>query len=93
MNITDFLTWDFVATFAGATVVTVAITQFTKGFVTKYIPTQLWSYIVSLLVITVGSFFTGTLTLSSGVLGIINALFITLAANGGYDTVTKMVSK
>lgn len=93
MNITDFLTWDFVATFAGATVVTVAITQFTKGFVAKYIPAQAWSYLVALSVILLASYFTGTLTVSYGVLSAINAIFITLASNGGYDTVSKMVKK
>lgn len=90
MEFTDFFTWQFLATFAGATAATALITQFVKGMFPATIPTRLVTYVVALVVIILATFFTGQLTVSSGILSILNAVLITLAANGGYDAITKM---
>lgn len=90
MEFTDFFTWQFLATFAGATAATALITQFVKGMIPATIPTRLVTYMVALAVIILATFFTGQLTISSGILSILNAVLITLAANGGYDAITKL---
>lgn len=69
----------------------VAITQITKGL--KYIekmPTQLWSYVISMVVLYPAHYFTGLLTAESAVLILFNSVLITLAANGGFETLNKM---
>lgn len=90
MEFTDFFTWQFLATFAGATAATALITQFVKGMFPTTVPTRLVTYVVALAVIILATFFTGQLTVSSGILSILNAVLITLAANGGYDAISKM---
>lgn len=94
-EITEYTTWEFLATFAGAVIATATITQFTKGIADKHIkiPTQFWSYMIAVIVMIAALFFTNSLTLSSGVLCVVNAIFVTLAANGGYDTLKRMKSK
>lgn len=90
MEFTDFFTWQFLATFAGATAATALITQFVKGMIPATVPTRLVTYVVALAVIILATFFTGQLTVSSGILSVLNAVLITLAANGGYDAISKM---
>lgn len=70
------------------------VTQLTKNirFVSK-IPTQLWSYIISLVVMYAASFFLGQLTASNAVLIIFNAVLVSLGANGGYDGLTRVFEK
>ena len=48
----EFVTWEMLATYAGALAMVLIVTQFTKNlsFIAK-IPTQVWSYIVALLVL------------------------------------------
>ena len=47
----EFVTWELLGTYAGAMAMVGVITQMTKNikFVSK-IPTQLWSYILALVV-------------------------------------------
>lgn len=90
----EMFTWEYLASAAGATAAVTIITQFIKGipFVQK-IPTQLVSYIVSLIVMFAASFFTGALTASSAALVPLNAIVIMLAANGTYDTISSKSTK
>jgi hypothetical protein len=84
----DFFTWEMLATYAGATLATTLVTQIFKGvgFIDK-IPTRFFSYAVALIVLLAGLFFTGGLTVNSAVLCLINAVVVSLAANGAYDLV------
>lgn len=95
MNLNDFLTWDVIATYAGATVVTALIVQFTKGLVDRlvHIPTQVYSYLVALLVLYAGFFFTGQLTASSAVLILFNGILVAVASNGAYEGVGRLKGK
>lgn len=87
----EFVTWTNLATYGGALAMVLVLTQLTKGLpgVSK-IPTQLWSYILSLAVLLAATYFTGALTASTASLTVFNAAVISLAANGGYEAVTRV---
>jgi len=86
----EFFTWAVLLTYAGATLATSLITQLIKGlgFIDR-MPTRIFSYIVSLVVLLAATFFTGGLTLEAGALCVINAVVVSLAANGAYDAVAR----
>ena len=86
----EFFTWTTLATYAGATLATSLITQLIKGlgFIDK-IPTRITSYAIALVVLLAATFFTGGLTLEAGALCVINAVVVSLAANGKYDAVAR----
>ena len=86
----EFFTWAVLLTYAGATLATSLITQLIKGlgFIDK-IPTRITSYAIALVVLLAATFFTGDLTLEAGALCVINAVVVSLAANGAYDAVAR----
>lgn len=86
----EFFTWTTLATYAGATLATSLITQLIKGlgFIDK-IPTRITSYAIALVVLVAATFFSGGLTLEAGALCVINAVVVSLAANGAYDAVAR----
>ena len=86
----EFFTWTTLATYAGATAAVGLITQLFKGlgFIDK-IPTRITSYAIALVVLIAATFFTGGLTLEAGALCVINAVVVSLAANGAYDAVVR----
>jgi hypothetical protein len=86
----DFFTWTMLATYAGATLGTTLLTQLLKSIP---IPTRLLAYIVALVLLLVANFFTGGLTVESGVLCLINAGVVTLASNGAFDAVSTLKNK
>lgn len=90
----EFFTWAVLLTYAGATLATSLITQLIKGlgFIDK-IPTRITSYAIALVVLLAATFFTGGLTLESGVLCVVNAVVVSLASNGAFDAVTAKKSK
>lgn len=88
----EFLTWEFLGTFAGAATATGFLTQFVKKFIPQVAP-QLISYVIALFLLLAAAFFTGTLTVSSAVLTVMNAVAVSLAANGGYDAVKNVTNK
>ena len=79
------------ATYAGALAVVLIVTQFTKNlsFIAK-IPTQVWSYIVALLVLYPANYFIGALTIETAVLILFNGIIVALAANGSFEAPCKM---
>ena len=82
----EFFSWATLATSAGATAVTALITQVFKDVrVIDKIPTRVFSYVVALCVLLAGTFFSDVLNLESGALCVINAVVVSLAANGAYD--------
>ena len=85
----EFFTWTMLATYAGATLATTLITQLIKGigFIDR-IPTRLTAYAVALVVLVVATIFAGEVTVSSIALCVVNAVVVSLAANGGYDAVS-----
>lgn len=87
----NFVSWSTLATYAGCLAMVTIVTQFTKelGFIKK-IPTQLWSYVISLVVLYVAYFFIGELSLSNSFLIPFNGMIVALASNGGFETLTKL---
>lgn len=86
----QFVNWNMLATYAGALAMVMIITQFTKGLkLIEKMPTQIWSYVVALVILYPAYFFTGQLTLETAILILFNAVIVALAANGGYDALNK----
>ena len=83
-----FFDWGVLATYAGATAATIAVTQVFKGvgFIDR-IPTRLFAYIVALIILIAATAFTDGITPESAALCIVNALMVSLASNGAYDAV------
>lgn len=84
----EFFTWQMLGTYAGAVLATTLITQLFKGvgFIDR-IPTRLFSYAVALIALLAAAFFGNALTLADGALCLLNAVIVSLAANGGYEAV------
>lgn len=93
----EFFDWTILGTYAGATTAVAILTELTKNIpFIKRIPTQLWSYVLALLVMTAATLFTngiveGSVDWSRLVLVFINAAMVALAANGGYEAVKRFV--
>ncbi len=88
-----FFTWEYLATFAGCVLATGILTEFTKKVCYK-VPVQLISYFFALVILVVSQLATGTLTnWSTVVLDVLNAVVVSLAANGGYDALDTMFGK
>lgn len=87
----EFVSWELLGTYAGAMAMVGVITQLTKDikFIAK-IPTQLWSYVLALVVMYAANLFMGSLTWSNAVLNLFNAALVSLGANGGYEGLTRV---
>ncbi len=90
----EFVSWELLGTYAGAMAMVGVITQLTKNikFISA-IPTQIWSYVLALIVMYTANFFLGQLTLSNAILILFNAGLVSLGANGGYEGITKLFNK
>lgn len=87
----EFFDWTMLGTFAGAVFAVSLFTQFSKDIpLIKKIPTQLWSYIVSVIVLAASKWFTTGMDLSSIGLIMINSVLVSLASNGGYEAINKI---
>lgn len=92
MQVNDFLTLDYIATFVGTVVVTMLLVQFLKDLpLIKKIPTKYFTFIVALVNILICTATFGTFTLQSVYLVFINAVVITFTCTGGYDFTYKKV--
>lgn len=82
-----FFTWEYLLTFAGCVLATGLLTQGIKAALPK-VHAQLISYIIALAILVVGQIATGEMTGWEAVaLDLINAMVVSLSANGGYDAV------
>ena len=96
----EFFDWSILGTLAGAVAAVAVITEITKGLPgvklrllgVKRIPTQIWSYVLALIVLICAQAFTAGLTASSAVLALVNAAMVSLAANGGYEAISRLES-
>ncbi len=90
----NFLTWEFLASFAGCVAATSVITQFLKNLsFLKNIATQWVSYFVAFILLLGATYFTGALTWASGALIPFNAILIALSANGTYSAIVRATTK
>lgn len=90
----EFFDWSMLGTMAGAVAAVALLTEVTKNIPgIKAIPTQLWSYILAVVVLVVSSAVIGTLSWAEAGLALINAAVVSLAANGGYDAIERIAGK
>ena len=86
----EFFDWTMLGTFAGAVMAVCILTQITKGIkFVEMIPTQLWSYALSLIVLILAQVFGSGISAQSAVLAVFNAAVVSLAANGGYEALNR----
>lgn len=90
----EFVSWEILGTYAGAMAMVGLLTQLTKNikFISA-IPTQLWSYILALVVMYCTHYFLGQLTWDNAILTLFNAALVSLGANGGYEGIVRAFSK
>ena len=90
----EFVSWEILGTYAGAMAMVGVVTQLTKSikFISK-IPTQLWSYLIALVVMYASNLFMGLLTWDNAVLILFNAALVSLGANGGYEGLVRASKK
>ena len=92
MNLTEFVNWTTLGTYAGCLAMVLILVQLTKSVpgVSK-IPTQLWSWILAVVILVAAQYFAGTLTAETGVLSLFNAVIVSLAANGGFEAAQRIL--
>lgn len=91
----SFFTWADLATYAGATLAVLTIVQFTKELPgIKAIPTRIWAYILSVIILVLATVFTvSPITPSVILLCLVNAVIVAMAAVGAYHTVADVKAK
>ncbi len=92
MELSEFFTWEYLATFAGCMVATGLVTQMVKGALDKVvsIPTQLLAWMVAVVILVLAQLFTGTLTVSAGVLSLLNGIAVASATSGTISGVKRL---
>ncbi len=88
MDITQFTNWQTLLSYGGASVATAVLTQIFKGLFDKLpirVPTRLFSYIISLLLLLSATFFAGKREIGDYALCAVNAALVSLSANGTFD--------
>lgn len=92
----EFITVDYLATFAGLVLVLGIIVQFTKGIVKQTFPDQsvrLYSFAWALVLIGLFYWYQGLFDAAGReiamtlLLALLNAIIVTLAAMGGYEVI------
>lgn len=93
---TEPFTWEYLATIAGATVLTMLIVQLLKLPLDRVwkIPTRIVVYVIALIIGLLATQFTVGLTPQNALLTAVNAVIVALAAMGGYElTIKKLEGK
>lgn len=90
----EFITWATLGTYGGALIMVGLLTQFTKEIpFIKKVPTQLWSYVLALIVLLCANAFTNGITIDIFFQTLFNAVVVSIAANGGFSAVKKLTEK
>ena len=89
-----FFDWSYLATFAGCLLAVGIFTELIKniGFIKK-IPTQIFSWVLALIVLVLAQAFTTGITAESAILAVVNSAVVSLAANGGYEALNRLTGK
>lgn len=85
---TEYITWEFLGTMAGATTAVLLIIQFIKAPLDKVwkIPTRVVAWIFALIVlVSVEIVTTGQFSLDRILLALLNSIIVTMAAMGAYE--------
>lgn len=89
----SFVTWESLLTFGGCVAGTILVTEFVKKLFGEKVPAQLVSFLIAAVILFVGHLATGTFVWKEALLYLINAAAVSLASNGGFDAVKKIVGK
>lgn len=88
----NFFDWTYLGSFAGALAAVALITELIKNVpLIKKIPTQIVSWVLGFVVLILAQFFTGALTVETAVLAVLNGGMVSLAANGGYAALKRVL--
>ena len=84
---TEPVTWQQLATIAGAATATMLIVQLLKLPLDKVwkIPTRIIVFLIAAVIMLMATYFTAGLTWSSAALTVLNAVIAALTAMGGYE--------
>ena len=94
MSINEFVNWATLGTYAGCLAMVLVLTQLSKNIPgIKKIPTQLWSWALAVVILVGAQYFAGTLTVETGCLSLLNAAIVSLAANGGYEALERVMER
>ncbi len=85
----SFLTWGDLITYGGAVMAVLIITEFTKELPgIRYLPTRLWAYLVSLVLLVAATVFTADkIRAEDLLLCLVNGVMVAMAAVGSYHAV------
>ena len=88
-----FFTWGDLATYGGAVMAVLIITEFTKGLPgIRRIPSRLWAYLVALALLVLAAVFTADeLKAEDILLCLINGVIVAMAAVGSYHSVQEQL--
>lgn len=88
----EFFSWNALGEYTGAALAVGILTQLTKEIPgIKTVPTQLWSYVLALITLLLAEVFTMGVSVQGVVLTLFNAAVVSLAANGGFSAVQRMM--
>lgn len=87
----EFFTWEILATYAGACTAVGLVTYFVDKLF-KNVPTQVVAYFVAVVILILSNLFTGTLTVSSGVLCIFNAILVCSGTSGVISGAKRLIN-
>jgi len=88
----NFFTWQMLATFTGCMAGTVILTEFAKKLF-KNFPAQLISFVFAFAILVVGQLVSNTFTWNDILLDAVNAVAVSLSANGGFDAIKGLFGK
>ena len=88
-----FFTWGDLVTYGGAVMAVLIITEFTKDLPgIRRIPTRIWAYLVSLVLLIPAVVFTAeTIRAEDILLCLVNAVLVAMAAVGSFHTVQEQL--
>ena len=90
----NFVTWEVLASFAGAVTMTAAITQAVKNSkLLAGVSTRVVSFFIALVVLAMATFFTNCLTIDSIAILPFNAFIVSTSANGVFEGVVSFIDK
>ena len=89
IHMNEFLTWEFLSTFAGAALATGILTQCLKSLFAR-VPTQIVSYVIALVVLVGATAASGASGWADWAILPLNAVLVSLAANGAYAAVVRI---
>ena len=87
--IEQFLSWSDLASYGGAVMAVLIITEFTKDLPgIRRIPTRLWAYLIALVLLVTAAVFTADKVRAEDILlCFVNGVIVAMAAVGSYHAV------